>query len=133
MAIITFIVNRDQVHICRDILQLFAELLSFVLPKTSDRTTQRRLTETMLIHTFPSFACKSVSPAVDLTISVVCIFATTLILWLAIYRLYFSPLARFPGPKLAALTTLYEFYHNGVHRVKFYSKIEELHKKYGMV
>ena len=50
---------------------------------------------------------------------------------LAVYRLYFSPLAQFPGPKLAALTLWYEFYHDVIKRGRYTWKIGELHKRYG--
>jgi len=50
---------------------------------------------------------------------------------LGIYRLYFHPLAGFPGPKLAALTLWYETYHDVWLRGKFVFKIKEMHEKYG--
>lgn len=50
---------------------------------------------------------------------------------LAVYRLYLSPLARFPGPKLAALTLWYEFYYDVVKRGRYQWKIKEMHEKYG--
>jgi hypothetical protein len=50
---------------------------------------------------------------------------------LGIYRLYFSPLAKFPGPKLAALSKWYEFYYDVVLKGRFTFKIQELHKIYG--
>ena len=54
-----------------------------------------------------------------------------LLLSLAFNRLYLSPLAKFPGPKLAALTRWYEFYYEVVLRGQFTFHITELHKKYG--
>jgi hypothetical protein len=55
----------------------------------------------------------------------------TYLIWLALYRLYLSPLARFPGPKFAALTQWYEFYYDVVLQGQFIFQINELHKKYG--
>jgi len=53
------------------------------------------------------------------------------IIYGAVYRLYFSPIAKFPGPKLAALTRLYELYYEIVKGGQYTFKIGELHKKYG--
>ena len=50
---------------------------------------------------------------------------------LAFYRLFFHPLARFPGPKLAALTRYYEAYYDVVQNGQYTFKIAELHRKYG--
>lgn len=51
---------------------------------------------------------------------------------LVIYRLYWSPLAKIPGPKLAAATFWYEFYYDVVRRGRYTWKIGELHEEYGM-
>lgn len=50
---------------------------------------------------------------------------------LVIYRLYFHPLAKFPGPKYAAISRWHEFYYEVVKQGQFSFKIEELHKQYG--
>jgi hypothetical protein len=50
---------------------------------------------------------------------------------LALYRLYLHPLARFPGPKLAAVTRLYEGYYDLYQSGQYTFKIAELHKQYG--
>jgi hypothetical protein len=51
---------------------------------------------------------------------------------LLIYRLYFSPIAAFPGPFLAKATHWYEFYHNFERTGMYYEQIRKMHDKYGM-
>jgi hypothetical protein len=48
-----------------------------------------------------------------------------------VYRLYFSPLAKFPGPRMAAATLWYEAYYDIIKKGQYTFKIKELHKKYG--
>ena len=52
---------------------------------------------------------------------------------LVLYRLYLSPLAKFPGPRIAAVTGFYETYYDMIHDGQFTWKIERLHQKYGPI
>ena len=53
------------------------------------------------------------------------------VLGLYAYRLLFHPLAKFPGPKLAAISNWYEFYWDVLQHGKFTEHIQALHKQYG--
>jgi len=50
---------------------------------------------------------------------------------LVVYRLCFSPIAHFPGPKLAAATGWYQAYYTIIHYGQWCFKVKELHEKYG--
>ncbi|KAL2433865.1 Cytochrome P450 monooxygenase tpcC [Exophiala dermatitidis] len=52
---------------------------------------------------------------------------------LVVYRLWFSPIAQFPGPKLAAVTFWYEFYYDVILGGQYTFHVMDLHKKYGPV
>ncbi|KAF2828055.1 cytochrome P450 [Ophiobolus disseminans] len=51
----------------------------------------------------------------------------------AIWRLYFSPVAKFPGPRLAALSFWYEFYYDVVKGGAYVFQIEKMHQIYGPI
>lgn len=53
--------------------------------------------------------------------------------FLVYHRLYLSPIAKFPGPKLAAASFWYEFYYDIILGGKYIWKIKELHRQYGPV
>ncbi|KAF1973853.1 putative cytochrome P450 [Bimuria novae-zelandiae CBS 107.79] len=48
----------------------------------------------------------------------------------SIYRLYFHPLAKVPGPWLAAISSLYEFYWDCLKSGRFHTKINWMHDQY---
>lgn len=50
-----------------------------------------------------------------------------------IYRLCFHPLAKFPGPRLAAATLWYEFYFDCILYGQYTFKIGQMHEKYGPI
>ena len=49
-----------------------------------------------------------------------------------IYRLYLSPVAKFPGRKLAGVTFWYEFYYDVFKGGAYIWEIKKMHEQYGL-
>ncbi|KAH8641862.1 hypothetical protein IG631_04803 [Alternaria alternata] len=49
------------------------------------------------------------------------------------YRLYFHPLSRFPGPRIAAVSSWYEAYYEIVLKGQYSRQISKLHDEYGPI
>ena len=54
------------------------------------------------------------------------------LLCLVIYRRYLSPIAKFPGPMLTAITSWCQFYHDVIRGGQFTFVIQKWHEKYGL-
>ncbi|GAO14689.1 uncharacterized protein UV8b_04626 [Ustilaginoidea virens] len=50
-----------------------------------------------------------------------------------VYNLYFHPLSKFPGPRLAAATSLYEFWFDVIRDGLYIWEVEKMHDKYGPI
>ena len=49
------------------------------------------------------------------------------------YRVTLHPLAKYPGPRLAAMTLWYEFYYDFFQRGQYLFRIRDMHAKYGHI
>ena len=59
------------------------------------------------------------------------VITSLLVLSVGVRRLYFHPLSKFPGPRIAALTSWYGFYFDVVRGGIGIKRWPDLHKKYG--
>ena len=57
--------------------------------------------------------------------------AVVYVVGVALWRLQLSPLAKFPGPRIAALSLWYEFYYDVVGRGTYIWRIKKMHDQYG--
>ncbi|KAM0305048.1 hypothetical protein ACHAO8_011224 [Botrytis cinerea] len=67
---------------------------------------------------------------------VVAILGTSILIYCilgVVYRLYFHPLSRFPGPLLPAVTLWSEFYYECIQSGQYFLKIAQWHEKYGPI
>jgi hypothetical protein len=53
------------------------------------------------------------------------------VLGISLYRVFFHPLSKYPGPKLAAATVWYQAYYDVWMGGELAHQVKKLHKKYG--
>ncbi|KAF2013468.1 cytochrome P450 [Aaosphaeria arxii CBS 175.79] len=82
-------------------------------------------------HIFPVLGNEA-GRSMDSFIAILALFAIY-VFYTAIYRLYFGPLSHIPGPRLAALSRLYEAYYDVWLNGQYTLKIMDLHKTYGPI
>ncbi|KAK8092578.1 hypothetical protein PG999_014777 [Apiospora kogelbergensis] len=49
----------------------------------------------------------------------------------SVYGLYFHPLSHIPGPRLAAISHVSEFYHDVIRNGMYLWEVEKMHETYG--
>jgi hypothetical protein len=52
---------------------------------------------------------------------------------IAVYRVFFSPISKIPGPLLAKLSYGYEFYYDVINRGSYIWQVKQMHERYGPV
>ena len=59
------------------------------------------------------------------------LFVASLGVTLAVRQIFYHPLSKFPGPRLAAVTPLYKTYYEVFRGGELLRRIQELHKMHG--
>src|SRR6266852_2254898 len=65
-------------------------------------------------------------------VSILLVLIAAVLSWSAFYNVYLHPLARFPGPKLAAASKYWLFYQEFVKGVSLSDVRDKLHAQYGV-
>ncbi|KAL8696123.1 MAG: hypothetical protein Q9224_002960, partial [Gallowayella concinna] len=74
---------------------------------------------------------EGLTPTASLASVVSCLLLALILILTAVYRLFFHPLASFPGPRVAAITILYEAYYDVWKGGKYIFEVDKLHRRYG--
>ena len=86
---------------------------------------------------FPAPVLAFIEWALGRPLAAVCVLGLVAAISLAVqrvfYRLWFHPLAAFPGPWAAAATTQWRAFLDCVLTKSFFDVLEELHAKYGIL
>ena len=103
------------------------KLWSFPELRVPSLTTLGHLQLDTTMESIVNFLPRSTIALISTTIALAILYCFSL----TIYRLWFSPLSKFPGPRLAAITRYYEFYYDVWKDGQYTFKISKLHEVYG--